>query len=97
MKGEALGEALQSYQKIPIKTFGEIAPDYVARSEALPYVRALLDSARDEIAATPPSALFNSSIMTPGANLPNMIQLFRARYARMANDDAGALARKRRD
>jgi hypothetical protein len=92
LKAESLGEALQSYQKIPIKTFGEIAPVYVGRSEALPYVRALLDSARDEIVATPPSALFNNSIMTPGANLPNIIQLFRARYARMANDDAGALA-----
>jgi starch-binding outer membrane protein, SusD/RagB family len=92
LKAESLGEALQSYQKIPIKTFGEIAPVYVARSEALPYVRALLDSARDEIAATPPSALFNNSILTPGVSLPNTIQLFRARYARMANDDAGALA-----
>jgi hypothetical protein len=92
LKAESLGEALQSYQKIPIKTFGEIAPVYVARSEALPYIRALLDSAAAEIAATPLSALFNNSIMTPGANLPNMIQLFRARYARIANDDAGALA-----
>lgn len=92
LKAESLGEALQTYQKIPIKTFGEIAPVYVARAEALPYVRALLDSARDEIAATPPSALFNNSILTPGVNLTNMIQLFRARYARMANDDAGALA-----
>ena len=92
LKAESLGEALQTYQKIPIKTFGEIAPVYVARSEALPYIRALLDSAAAEIAATPPSTLFNNSIMTPGANLPNMIQLFRARYARMANDDAGALA-----
>jgi hypothetical protein len=91
LKAESLGEALQSYQKIPIKTFGEISPAYVPRSEALPYVRALLDSARDEIAATPPSALFNSSILTPGTSLPNIIQLFRARYARMANDDAGAL------
>lgn len=92
LKAESLGEALQTYQKIPIKTFAEIAPVYVARAEALPYVRALLDSARDEIAATPPSALFNNSILTPGVNLTNMIQLFRARYARMANDDAGALA-----
>jgi hypothetical protein len=92
LKAESLGEALQSYQKIPIKTFGEIAPVYVARSEALPYIRALLDSAAAEIAATPPSALFNSSILTPGVSLPNTIQLFRARYARMANDDAGALA-----
>ena len=31
LKAEALGEALQSYQKIPIKTYGETAPVYVAR------------------------------------------------------------------
>ena len=78
LKAEALGEALQSYQRIPIKTFGVIAPVYVSRAEALAYVRALLDSARDELVATPPSALFNSSILTPGVNLPNTIQLFRA-------------------
>src|SRR5215218_8648596 len=71
LKGEALGEALQSYQKMPIKTLGETAPTYVTRAEALPYVRALIDSAAAEIAATPPSAFFNSSILTPGVNLPN--------------------------
>lgn len=92
LKAESLGEALQTYQRIPIKTFGEIAPAYVTRAEALLYIRALLDSAAAEIAATPPSALFNSSILTPGVNLPNTIQIFRARYARMANDNAGALA-----
>jgi len=92
LKGEALGEALQSYQKMPIKTLGETAPTYVTRAEALPYVRALIDSAAAEIAATPPSAFFNSSILTPGVNLPNVIQMFRARYARIANDDATALA-----
>src|SRR3954462_2973142 len=43
MKAEALGEALQSYQKIPINTYGEIAPVYVTRAEALPYIRALID------------------------------------------------------
>ena len=92
LKAEALGEALQSYQKIPIKTFGEIAPGYVTRAEALNYVRALLDSAELELAATAPSALFNSSIMTPGVSLPNVVHLFRARYARIANDNATALA-----
>jgi hypothetical protein len=92
LKAEALGEAMQSYQQIPIKTFGELAPAYVTRAEALPYIRALLDSAAAEIAATPPSALFNSTILTPGVSLPNMIQLFRARYARIANDDATALS-----
>ncbi len=92
LKGEALGEALQSYQRIPIETFGVTEPTYVPRSEALPYVRALIDSAAAEIAATPPSTLFNTSVLTPGVNLSNVIQLFRARYARIANDDATALA-----
>ena len=92
LKGESLGEALQSYQRIPIRTFNVTAPVYVPRSEALPYVRALLDSAADEIAATPPSAFFTNSILTPGVNLSNTIQLFRARYARIANDYAAALA-----
>ncbi|MCC6317287.1 MAG: RagB/SusD family nutrient uptake outer membrane protein [Gemmatimonadaceae bacterium] len=92
LKAEALGEALQSYQKIPIRTFGVTAPTYVARAEALPYVRALLDSAAQEITATPPSGFFNTNILTPGVNLTNVLNLFRARYARMANDHATALA-----
>src|SRR5256714_12382133 len=62
LKAEALGEALQSYQKIPIKTLGQTAPTYVPRAEALPYIRALLDSAATEISTTAPSAFFNSSI-----------------------------------
>jgi hypothetical protein len=92
LKAEALGEALQSYQKIPINTLGVTAPTYVGRAEALPYIRSLLDSAVATIAATPPSAFFNSNILTPGVNLANIVQLLRARYARMANDDATALA-----
>jgi hypothetical protein len=92
LKAEALGEALQSYQKLPIKTFGITSPTYVPRAEALLYVRALLDSAATEISTTAPSTFFNNTILTPGVNLSNMIQLFRARYARIANDDATALA-----
>ena len=92
LKAEALGEAIQSYQKLPIKTFGETAPAYVTRTQALPYVRALLDSAVTILAATPPSAFFTTSILTPGVSLTNTLNLLRARYARMAGDDATALA-----
>ena len=92
LKAEALGEALQSYQRVPINTFGVTAPTYATRAQALPLVRELLDSAATTIAATPPSAFFNANILTPGLNLPNLIQLFRARYARMAGDNATALA-----
>jgi hypothetical protein len=91
LKAEALGEALQSYQKIPVVTLGVTNPAYVARAQALAVIRQLLDSASTTLATTAPSAFFNGSILTPGFNLPNMLQLFRARYARMASDDAGAL------
>ena len=92
LKAEALGEALQSYQKLPINTFNVTAPTYVSRTEALPVVRALLDSAVATLAGTAASSFFTSSILTPGVSLPNMIQIYRARYARMAGDDATALA-----
>ncbi len=92
LKAESLGEAIQSYQRLPINTYGVTAPTYVGRAEALAYVRALLDSATAEITTTPPSSFFNTSILTPGMSLTNVVQLFRARYARMANDDATALA-----
>src|SRR5256885_9020815 len=49
LKAESLGEAIQSYQKIPINTYNITAPTYVGRSEALKYIRALLDSAAAEI------------------------------------------------
>jgi hypothetical protein len=91
LKAEAIGEALQSYQRVPINTFGQTTPQYVTRAEALPYVRALLDSANAQITGTPPSAFFTGSILTPGVNLNGMIQLFRARYARMANDHGNAV------
>ena len=92
IKAEALGEALQSYQRVPVNTFGITAPTYVGRAEALPIVRALLDSAATQLAGTAPSAFFTSSILTPGVNLANTIQIFRARYARIAGDDATAIA-----
>jgi hypothetical protein len=92
LKAESLGEALQSYQRIPVQTYNVAAPAYVSRAEALPVVRALLDSAAAALAATPPSTFFTANILTPGLNLPNTVQLFRARYARMAGDNAGAVA-----
>jgi hypothetical protein len=92
LKAESLGETLMSYQKLPINTLNITQPTYVGRAEALAYVRALLDSAATQVATTAPSTFFNNSILTPGVNLSNMIQIFRARYARMANDDATALA-----
>jgi hypothetical protein len=93
LKAESLGEALQSYHQIPIETFGQIQPVYVGRSAALAHVRLLLDSAARTIAApnAPPSAFFNNTILTPGVNLANTINMFGARYARIAGNDAEAI------
>ncbi len=93
LKAEALGEALQSYQKIPIKTYRRHGADLrAARRGAAVRACAARLGGGGRSPTTPPSAFFNSNILTPGVNLTNMIQLFRARYARMANDDATALA-----
>jgi starch-binding outer membrane protein, SusD/RagB family len=92
MKAEALGEALMSYQKIPINTYNVSAPVYEDRATALPFIRQMLEDAATDLAATPPSTFFNNNILTPGLNLPNYVHLLRARYARMANDDAAAIA-----
>lgn len=92
LKGDALGQALQSYHQIPISTYKVTQPVYVARSVALAHVRDLLDSAANTLAAQAPSTFFNNNILTSGVNLSSTIQLFRARYARMAGDDATAIS-----
>ena len=91
LKADALGQALQSYQQIPIDTYGETQPVYVSRSVALAAIRQMLEDANSEITTTAPSTFFTNNILTPGVNLQNMINLFRARYARMANDWTAAL------
>ncbi len=92
IKAEALGEALQTYQRVPVNTFGTTQPVYVSRTEAIPVIRALLDTAARLVVDTVPSAVFNSEMLTPGVSLPNLIQMYRARYARMGGDNAAALA-----
>lgn len=92
LKADAIGMALQSYQQVPIITYGVTQPAYVGRSVALPHVRDLLDSALNNFTTTTPSTFFTNSILTPGVNLKNVIYLYRARYARMAGDNAATIA-----
>lgn len=92
LKADALGQALQSYQQVPVSTYKVTQPTYVGRAAALTYVRQLLDSAVAQFQAQTPSTFFNNNILTPGVNVPNVMYLFRARYARMAGDNAGAIA-----
>ncbi|MCU0619805.1 MAG: RagB/SusD family nutrient uptake outer membrane protein [Gemmatimonadaceae bacterium] len=83
--------ALQAYQRIPVATAGVDVTTYVPRDSALRTVRTLLDSATASLSVAP-SAFFTSTVLGPQVSLPNTVNLFRARYARLANDWGAALA-----
>jgi hypothetical protein len=91
LKADALGQALQAYQRIPVATAGVDVTTYVPRDSALRTVRTLLDSATASLSVAP-SAFFTSTVLGPQVSLPNTVNLFRARYARLANDWGAALA-----
>ena len=91
-KGDAIGQALQAYQRVPIVTFARDTTTYVPRDSALRFVRAILDSAQLQLAAIAPNAAFTAQVLGPQVSLPNTVNLFRARYARLANDWPAALA-----
>lgn len=91
LKADAIGQALQAYQRVPVATAGTDTTTYVPRDSALRTVRRLLDSASATLAVAP-SAFFNTTVLGPQVSLPNTVNLFRARYARMANDWPAALA-----
>ena len=91
LKADAIGQAMQAYQRVPVQTFGLDTTTYVARDSALRTVRRLLDSATAAL-SVPPSGFFNAQVLGPQVSLPNTVNLFRARYARMANDWPAALA-----
>ena len=92
LKAGALGHVLQSFQQLPIDTYRRTEPPFVSRAAALDEVLALLDSAEAELDAQAPSAQFNNTILAPGFDLRNTLYAYRARYARIAGDDATALA-----
>ena len=96
LKAAAIGDVLQAYQKLPIKTVGTETPAFATRAEALEYALALLDTAATTYNATPVSAQFNSSVKATGFDIKNTIYAYRARLARIANNDALAIAEANR-
>lgn len=91
LKAGAIGELLQGFQQVALNTSSE-APQFVPRSVALDTVLALLDSAGQQLAATPPSAQFTSQVLSRGFDLPNTRLAFKARYLRLAGQYEAALA-----
>jgi hypothetical protein len=91
MKAMALGELIEAFVSIPINVTTSQTPTFSDRATTLATVISLLEEARNGIAATPPSADFNSNILGIGFNLPNTINAMLARYALIAGDYQKAL------
>ncbi len=91
IRAMALGELIESFEKIPVEVTTSQTPAFVDRTAALNTIVSLLEAARDEIVATPPSADFNSSILGIGFDLGNTIQAMIARYALIQGNYAKAV------
>lgn len=91
LKAMSLGELIECYQGAPLTVTTSMTPVFSDRNTVLQTVISLLESARDGIAATPPSADFNSNVLAIGFDLPNTIQAMLARYALINGDYAKAL------
>ncbi|MDZ7359772.1 MAG: RagB/SusD family nutrient uptake outer membrane protein [candidate division KSB1 bacterium] len=92
IKAMSLGELIEAFVSVPIEVTTSPTPAFSNRATVLATVISLLEAARDGLAATPPSADFNSNILGIGFNLPNTINAMLARYALIAGDNAKALA-----
>ncbi len=91
LKAMSLGELIECYQGAPLTVTTSMTPVFSDRTTVLQTVISLLESARDGIAATPPSTDFNSNVLAIGFDLPNTIQAMLARYALIYGDNAKAL------
>lgn len=91
LKAMSLGELIECYQAVPITVTTSMSPAFADRNTVLATVISLLETARDEIAVTPPSTDFNASVLAIGFDLPNTINAMLARYALIAGDYTKAL------
>ncbi len=79
-KAMALGNLAQDFQEEPIDADASGHAKFVSNTAVFAEAISLLDSAAQEISATPPSSQFNSQVLGSGFNLPNTIQAYLARY-----------------
>lgn len=92
MKAMVLGELIEFYERAPIEVTTSTTPVFSDRTTALNTVISLLESARDQLVATPPSADFNTNILGTGFDLLNTINAMIARYSLLQGTYAKALS-----
>lgn len=92
MKAMVLGELIECYEQAPLNVTTSTLPAFSDRTTALTTVISLLESARDQLAATPASADFNTNILGTGFDLTNTINAMIARYSLIQGNYAKAFS-----
>jgi starch-binding outer membrane protein, SusD/RagB family len=83
-KAMAFGTLIENFEQIPLTTAEASTPSFADRAAVLNEVRALLNAARSELSATPPSAEFSTTIVATGFDLSATISAMQARYSLLA-------------
>ena len=91
-KAMAIGAMATGFEKCPIKSDKDGKATFVSRVDALNRAVALLDEASTSIAATAPSAEFNTRILGADFKLLDVINAYKARFNLMAGNYAAAKA-----
>ncbi|HEX2191471.1 MAG TPA: RagB/SusD family nutrient uptake outer membrane protein [Longimicrobiaceae bacterium] len=90
-KAMALGNLIQLYESVPLDVGVNQPAPFQSRQVVLVEILNLLESARSQIQATPPSQVFNQQILAPGFSLQNTIDAMIARYALIAGNNQLAI------
>lgn len=90
-KAWALGTMIEAWPQLPTEPRAATLT-FQNRAAVLAEVQALLAGARADLAATPPSAEFNTTILQPSIDLLNTIRAWQARFALAAGQNEQALA-----
>ena len=90
-KAMSIGVMTTLFERAPVATNANEQAAFLSRDSALTVAVAQLDSALAIIAATPPSAAFNTNIKGSRLDLVNTIRAYRARYLLILGDYTGAI------
>jgi hypothetical protein len=89
-KAFAYGQMIEAWPQLPLDVT-KSPPGYTPRSAVLAEALALLASARSDLAATPASSEFTSSVLQSSIDLPNTIRALQARYSLAAGSYDAAI------
>jgi hypothetical protein len=81
-KAMAFGNLLMIFERIPVDVDpNDPSPEFTTREAGIERVFSLLDEARQHLQSQPASETFNSEILAPGLDLPELVEAMTARYA----------------